>query len=126
MQDKGYSKYQYSIFEKGAVDGQYVVRTDNLKEFEHLVEYVKSRVTKVAPQTTVTTPPTGPDLSIDGDKGQGGKCPVHGDLLVWKTGTYKTDRLEAPTHKAGEVYGFWACPTKNADGSYCTAATKRK
>jgi len=55
-----------------------------------------------------------PDLGIDGPQGQGGTCPVHGTALVWKTGT-----------NAKGQYAFWACPTKNADGSYCKAATKK-
>lgn len=67
-----------------------------------------------------------PDLSINGDKGQGGTCPVHGTELIFKTGVYKTDRLEKPTHKAGDMYAFWSCPTLNADGSYCKAASQRK
>lgn len=58
----------------------------------------------------------GIDLSIDGPKGQGGICPVHKTKLEWKAGTNKT---------TGKPYGFWACTSKNADGSYCRAATQR-
>jgi hypothetical protein len=44
-------------------------------------------------------------------------CGVHGTLMVWKTGKYKT---ETAYHKEGDPFAFWGCPTKNADGSYCT------
>lgn len=73
----------------------------------------------LAPQTPAIKDYTAPqvDLSIDGESGQGGKCPVHGTPLVWKAGTSKT---------TGNPYAFWSCPTKNADGSYCSAGTKRK
>jgi hypothetical protein len=37
------------------------------------------------------------------------KCSVHGTPKIWKTGV----------SKAGKPYAFWACPTKNADGSFC-------
>lgn len=56
------------------------------------------------------------DLSIDGKSGQGGTCPVHGTKLEWKSGV----------SKAGKPYAFWSCPTRNADGSFCNAASQRK
>lgn len=56
------------------------------------------------------------DLSIDGPTGQGGKCPIHGTPLVWKSGISKT---------TNNPYAFWSCPTKNADGSYCKSGMKK-
>ena len=56
------------------------------------------------------------DLSIDGPAGQGGKCPVHGTPLVWKSGISRT---------TNNPYAFWSCPTLNADGSFCRAASKK-
>ena len=56
------------------------------------------------------------DLSIDGPTGQGGTCPVHGTKLVWKSGTSRT---------TNKPYAFWSCPSLNADGSFCNAASKR-
>ena len=38
-------------------------------------------------------------------------CSTHGTKKVWKTGR----------SQAGKDYAFWACPTKNADGSFCKA-----
>ena len=43
-------------------------------------------------------------------------CPVHGSNLEWKTGISKT---------TNKPYAFWACNTKNADGSYCKAGGKK-
>lgn len=43
-------------------------------------------------------------------------CGVHGTTMSWKTGNYKNN---TQYHKIGDPYGFWSCPTKNADGSYC-------
>ena len=72
-------------------------------------------VSPVLPPVASLTPM--PDLTIDGDKGQGGVCPVHGTKLVWKTGTSKT---------TNKPYAFWACITLNADGSFCKSGSTRK
>lgn len=37
-------------------------------------------------------------------------CGIHGNPMVWKEGDSKT---------TGKHYAFWACPTKNADNSFC-------
>ena len=71
--------------------------------------------TPVLPLPVEATP--APDLMIDGDKGQGGVCLVHGTKLVWKTGTSKI---------TNKPYAFWACPTLNADGSFCRSASPKK
>lgn len=59
----------------------------------------------------------GIDLSIDGEKGQGGVCPVHNVKLVYKSGISKKDN---------KPYAFWGCPEKLADGAFCKAGTQRK
>ena len=71
----------------------------------------------------VANPTPMPDLTIDGDKGQGGVCPVHGTKLVWKTGISKTKKNADGSFKP---YAFWSCPTLNADGSFCKAGSQRK
>jgi len=108
-------KFQYSEFVRNGHDGQYVVRTDDKEEFEQLVTYIQS---KIHPEAQTVVPNVAPpDLSIDGEKGQGGKCPLHGSPLVWKTGTSKT---------TNKPYAFWSCPTLNPDGTFCRAAAQRK
>lgn len=39
-------------------------------------------------------------------------CSQHNTPLTWKEGTSKT---------TGRGYAFWACSTKNADGTWCKA-----
>ena len=39
-----FPKFQYSVFSKNGFDAQYVVRTNNEKEFDFLVAFVKARV----------------------------------------------------------------------------------
>ncbi len=79
-------------------------------------EALKIKTAVVAP---IATPPANPgiDLGISGTQGQGGTCPVHGAKLVWKTGVSKT---------RNSSYAFWACPTLNADGSFCRAGSQKK
>lgn len=38
-------------------------------------------------------------------------CGIHGTEMVWKSGISK---------KTNQPYGFYSCPTRNADQSYCT------
>lgn len=52
---------------------------------------------------------------IQTDKKVAPTCPVHGSTMVWKEGESKT---------TGKHYAFWACDTKNADGSFCNAKPK--
>lgn len=110
-----FPKYQYSVFAKNGHDGQFVVRTNDQEEFEKLVKYVDGLVDARTPAVVPSTAPQ-IDLSIAGVDGTGGTCPIHGTPLVWKAGTSKT---------TGKAYGFWACPTKNADNSFCKGANKR-
>lgn len=37
-------------------------------------------------------------------------CKIHNTPMIWKTGFSK---------KSNKPYAFWACPTKNPDGSFC-------
>ena len=62
-------------------------------------------------KTPVTTVPTTSQV----DMSTNATCPIHGTPLVWKAGTSKT---------TNKPYGFWACPTRNADGSYCKGGSK--
>lgn len=124
MNDKGYSKYQFSIFDKtNGQDGQYVVRTDDLEEFTGLVAYVKGMVTPPKSQTAVVAPSTAVDLSIDGAKGQGGTCPAHGTPLVWKEIPAGVNKNTGAPYDA---YFKWSCPTRNLDGSYCKLGSTKK
>ena len=64
----------------------------------------------------IETPAVAPVAAPSVDLSTNATCPVHGTPLVWKAGTSK---------KTGKAYAFWSCPTKNADGSYCQAATQK-
>lgn len=55
-----------------------------------------------APVKPASQAPTAPQNTIS----NGPRCPIHGAPMAQRQGPYGT---------------FWACPTKNADGSYCKA-----
>lgn len=44
MEDKGYPKYQYSIFLKNGKDSQMVVRADDFEEFKGLIKNIQSLI----------------------------------------------------------------------------------
>lgn len=115
-----YYKGFYVGWTRRSADGKVTPHVSGVKEFvEKLIEagYVPSWNPETNKASLGENKGIGVDLSIDGEKGQGGVCPVHGTKLVWKTGISKT---------TGKNYAFWSCPTKNADGSYCNAGTQRK
>jgi len=39
-----------------------------------------------------------------------GVCPTHNIPFLYKSGV---------SRKTGQPYGFWGCPAKNMDGTYC-------
>lgn len=61
-----------------------------------------------APGNVILPQPTSPQAST---------CGVHGTVMVWKTGVSKTSQ---------KPYAFWACNTKNADGSFCQYRPEKK
>jgi len=101
-------KYQWSKFVNGGRDEQFVVRTETFGELVEGMEKIKGLIAKDALIAPVVAPVVAPSVDLSTNA----TCPVHGTPLVWKAGTSKT---------TGKPYGFWACPTKNADGSYCKA-----
>lgn len=109
MNDESFPKFQYSVFTKNGHDGQYVIRTNDKDEFVMLIEYVNS----LLPKTAVVDAPTAFAKSLEGttDIAHPPLCGIHGTSMTWRTGV---------SQKTNKPYAFWACPTKNADGSFCT------
>ena len=51
MEDKGFPKYQYSVFVKNGRDGQYVVRSNSLDEFIQQIGQINNLVDDHVPST---------------------------------------------------------------------------
>jgi len=89
-----------------------VIRIDHAKEADEAITAIlpvfkrfqeavdKGKQNRIKQKTNATPPPVN----------EAPLCSVHGTKKVWRTGTSK---------KTGEPFAFWACPTKNADGSFC-------
>ena len=78
-----------------------------LKKTETMIDYAVSHGWKnrwddpPMVGTTVLPQPTNP---------QAPSCGIHGTPMTWKTGVAKA---------SGKPYAFWACNTKNANGTFC-------
>lgn len=107
MKDNGSKKFQWSAFSKDRLQ-QWVVRTDDEKEFDGLVKKYQDKMPKVAfpndPSGPVATPV---EKAID----PAPTCVVCKSTKILRP---------AGVSKDGRKYrAFWACPTRNPDGSYC-------
>ncbi len=80
-------------------------RTEAMKYAKAVYEKLVARYGTKAEQYTKANP-----IQTNGKEAP--VCGVHGSTKVWIEGTSKT---------TGKPYGFWSCPTKNADGSFCKA-----
>jgi len=60
----------------------------------------------------VVIPPglTSPEIKGNGNEKMMPICAVHHNPMVWREGN---------NAQTGRHYAFWACPEKNADGSFC-------
>ena len=108
MTEKGYPKYQYSLFDLRWKGDQIVIRSDDREEMLELlgcVKKMKLAIEKLAVKTGTLLPSGAPTA-------QAGVCPVHGTAWVLKpAGVSRTTNRVYPA--------FWACSCKNADGSFC-------
>jgi len=104
-----FPKYQYSQFDD--VNGQYVVRTDDVEEFKKLVAQVKIATNSLA--KGYQTQKTGRSLASQDDKPkvpymyEGDLCPVCNRGVLEKT---------IKESKAGEKYNALVCDQQGCKG----------
>lgn len=97
-----YPKFQYSAF-LGDREEQLVIRADSWEEFTDL----KKKANLIIEKKKSSAPVQQPQLP---GPGEAPICQQHNAPMTWREGVSK---------KTGKPYAFWACATKNPDGSFC-------
>jgi len=85
-----------------------VQKTLTLIDFAESHGWKNTWDTPIPVGTTILPQPTNP---------QAPSCGIHGTPMTWKTGVSKG---------SGKPYAFWACSTKNADGTFCSFRPENK
>lgn len=98
-----YPKFQYSIFVGGDKNQQIVIRSNDRSEFLAEIKRWKESIDLGQQKSANQHPQPTPNTQVQ-------VCGIHGNPMTWKTGISK---------KTNQPYAFWACSTRNADGSYC-------
>lgn len=111
--NKGYPKYQYSVFIKNGRDQQIVVRADTIDEFTKEIKEIDLvlALDKVdsSKNVVVSQPIIQPETQVLPQTEEQGSivapmCKVHNKPM---------------TLREGKFGKFWSCSTKLADGTWC-------
>ena len=93
------------------IDGFGVMFTMRDNKMQNVVKKVTTLIQLAQEKGWKHTWETGKTITLVPTVSQAGKnCGIHGSPMVFKEGVSK---------KSGKPYAFWACDTKNADGSFC-------